>query len=149
MHKAKGLEWERDCLMSINNYIFPSSQPNDRYVLEKWFLRAALILEAETLAPMEAAVSTGEYEFYDEGQTTQSAWLDSVRERLRLMYVRIMQAKKEMTITWNTGRTDSGHYGCEAYTKCSEVPARDCIQQKRPLWRPDSCTGISRSAGRK
>jgi len=104
MHKAKGLEWDRVYLMSVNNYDFPSGQPNDRYISEKWFVRDSLNLEAETLAQLEAAQSTGEYEFYAEGATTQSARLDYVRERLRLLYVGITRARKELIITWNTGR---------------------------------------------
>jgi DNA helicase-2/ATP-dependent DNA helicase PcrA len=104
MHKAKGLEWDRVYLMSVNNYDFPSGQPNDRYIPEKWFVRDGLNLEAETLAQLEAAISTGEYEFYAEGAATQSARLDYVRERLRLLYVGITRAKKELLITWNTGR---------------------------------------------
>jgi DNA helicase II / ATP-dependent DNA helicase PcrA len=104
MHKAKGLEWDRVYLMSVNNYDFPSGQPNDRYISEKWFVRDGLNLEAETLAQLEAARSTGEYEFYTEGAATQSARLDYVRERLRLLYVGITRAKKELIITWNTGR---------------------------------------------
>jgi DNA helicase II / ATP-dependent DNA helicase PcrA len=104
MHKAKGLEWERVYLMSVNNYDFPSGQPNDRYISEKWFVRDGLNLEAETLAQLEAAISTGEYEFYTEGAATGSARLDYVRERLRLLYVGITRAKKELVLTWNTGR---------------------------------------------
>ena len=104
MHKAKGLEWDRVYLMSVNNYDFPSGQLNDRYIPEKWFVHAGLNLEAETLAQLEAALSTGEYEFYAEGAATQSARLDYVRERLRLLYVGITRAKKELMLTWNTGR---------------------------------------------
>jgi DNA helicase-2/ATP-dependent DNA helicase PcrA len=104
MHKAKGLEWDRVYLSSVNSYDFPSAQPNDRYIPEKWFVRLGLNLEAETLAQLEAALSTGEYEFYVEGAATQSARLDYVRERLRLLYVGITRAKKELLITWNTGR---------------------------------------------
>ncbi|MFA5874564.1 MAG: ATP-dependent helicase [Anaerolineales bacterium] len=104
MHKAKGLEWDRVYLMSVNSYDFPSGQPNDRYIPEKWFVHAGLNLEAETLAQLEAALSTGEYEFYTEGAATQSARLDYVRERLRLLYVGITRAKKELVLTWNTGR---------------------------------------------
>jgi DNA helicase II / ATP-dependent DNA helicase PcrA len=104
MHKAKGLEWDRVYLMSVNNYDFPSAQPNDRYIPEKWFVHSGLNLEAETLAQLEAALSTGEYEFYTEGAATQSARLDYVRERLRLLYVGITRAKKELVLTWNTGR---------------------------------------------
>ena len=47
MHKAKGLEWDRVYLMSVNNYDFPSLQSNDRYISEKWFVRDSLNLEAE------------------------------------------------------------------------------------------------------
>ncbi len=104
MHKAKGLEWDRVYLMSVNSYDFPSGQPNERYFSERWFVRAGLNLEAETLAQLEAALSTGEYEFYTEGAATQSARLDYVRERLRLLYVGITRAKKELVLTWNTGR---------------------------------------------
>ena len=104
MHKAKGLEWDRVYLMSVNNYDFPSSQPNDRYIAEKWFIRNNLNLEAETLAQLDASLATGEYEFYKEGTATQSARLDYVRERLRLLYVGITRAKKELVVTWNTGR---------------------------------------------
>ena len=104
MHKAKGLEWDRVYLMSVNNYDFPSNQPNDRYIAEKWFMRGSLNLEAETLAQLEAATLTGEYEFYTEGAATLSDRLDYVRERLRLLYVGITRAKKELIITWNTGR---------------------------------------------
>jgi DNA helicase II / ATP-dependent DNA helicase PcrA len=105
MHKAKGLEWDRVYLVSINNYDFPSLQGNDRYISERWFVRSGLNLEAETLAQLEAALSTGEFEFYDEGQATRQARQDYVRERLRLLYVGITRAKKELVITWNTGRT--------------------------------------------
>jgi len=104
MHKAKGLEWDRVYLVSVNNYDFPSGQPNDRYIPEKWFVHSGLNLEAETLAQLEAALSTGEFEFYTEGAATQSARLDYVRERLRLLYVGITRAKKDLVLTWNTGR---------------------------------------------
>jgi DNA helicase-2/ATP-dependent DNA helicase PcrA len=104
MHKAKGLEWDRVYLMSVNNYDFPSLEKGDRYISERWFVRSGLNLEAETLAQLEAALATGEYEFYTEGAATGQARLDYVRERLRLLYVGITRAKKELIITWNTGR---------------------------------------------
>jgi len=105
MHKAKGLEWDRVYLMSVNNYDFPSLQPNDRYISEKWFVRDALNLEAETLAQLQALITNNEYAWYEPGQATGQARLDYVRERLRLLYVGITRAKKELIITWNTGRT--------------------------------------------
>ncbi|MEW5940613.1 MAG: ATP-dependent helicase, partial [Chloroflexota bacterium] len=39
MHKAKGLEWDRVYMMSVNNYDFPSNMGNDRFISEKWFVR--------------------------------------------------------------------------------------------------------------
>jgi DNA helicase-2/ATP-dependent DNA helicase PcrA len=104
MHKAKGLEWDRVYLMSVNNYDFPSLQINDRYISERWFLRDSLNLEAETLAQLEILGTSDEYAWYKPGQATQQARLDYVRERLRLLYVGITRAKKELVLTWNTGR---------------------------------------------
>jgi len=104
MHKAKGLEWDRVYLMSVNNYDFPSNQPNDRFISEKWFLRNNLNLEAEALAQLNAATSSSEYDWYDEGAATLASRTDYVKERLRLFYVGITRAKKELIVTWNTGR---------------------------------------------
>jgi DNA helicase-2/ATP-dependent DNA helicase PcrA len=104
MHKAKGLEWDRVYLMSVNNYDFPALQPYDRYISEKWFVRDGLNLEAEALAQLNAALSSGEYDWYAEGQATLAARADYVRERLRLFYVGITRAKRELVVTWNTGR---------------------------------------------
>ena len=104
MHKAKGLEWDRVYLMSMNNYDYPSNQPNDRFISERWFVRDSLNLEAESLAQLRAAISTSEYDYYEEGSATRRSRLDYVRERLRLLYVGITRARKELIVTWNTGR---------------------------------------------
>jgi len=104
IHKAKGLEWDRVYLMSVNNYDFPSGMEYDNYIPEKWFVRNRLNLEAETLAQLEAAFSRDAYEWYAEGGPTYEARMEYVRERLRLLYVGITRARKELIITWNTGR---------------------------------------------
>jgi DNA helicase II / ATP-dependent DNA helicase PcrA len=104
IHKAKGLEWDRVYLMSVNNYDFPSGLPYDHYMPERWFLRKGVNLEAEGLAQLKAAISNDAYAWYEEGVETQTARHDYVRERLRLLYVGITRAKKELVITWNTGR---------------------------------------------
>ena len=104
MHKAKGLEWDRVYLMSVNNYDFPSGFIKDVFMSEKRYIRDHLNLEAETLAQLDAALTTNEYEWYQEGQETQHARLEYIRERLRLLYVGITRAKKELIVTWNTGR---------------------------------------------
>lgn len=54
---------------------------------------------------MGALQNPDEYDlWYQEGKATQAARLDYVRERLRLLYVGITRARKELVITWNTGR---------------------------------------------
>lgn len=104
IHKAKGLEWDRVHLISINNYDFPSALADDKYISEAWYLQGRLNLEAETLAQLQAAFSTDPYNWYQEGRPTQEARLDYARERLRLLYVGITRARKELVITWNTGQ---------------------------------------------
>jgi DNA helicase-2/ATP-dependent DNA helicase PcrA len=104
MHKAKGLEWDRVYLMSVNNYDFPSLQGYDNFISEKWFVRGKLNLEAESLAQLKAALGSDEFNWYEEGAATLSAREDYARERLRLLYVGITRAKRELVVTWNTGR---------------------------------------------
>ncbi|MFO7585568.1 MAG: 3'-5' exonuclease, partial [Anaerolineales bacterium] len=104
MHKAKGLEWDRVYLMSVNNYDFPSLQSYDNYISEKWFLRSGLNLEAEALSQLRAAFASGEYDWYEEGAATLESRVDYTRERLRLFYVAITRAKRDLIITWNSGR---------------------------------------------
>jgi DNA helicase II / ATP-dependent DNA helicase PcrA len=105
IHKAKGLEWDRVYLMSVNNYDFPSgTQVVDSYISEKWFLRHSLNLEAEALAQLMSAFSSSQNSGYIEGEATQLARLEYIAERLRLFFVGITRAKKELIITMNTGR---------------------------------------------
>lgn len=104
MHKAKGLEWDRVYLMSVNNYDFPSAQIYDEYISEKWFVRDSLNLQAEALAQLESVFMQNQFGWYEEGQATENSRLDYVRERLRLLYVGITRAKQELVVTWNNGR---------------------------------------------
>ncbi len=53
IHKAKGLEWDRVYLLSANNYDFPSLQPYDQYVSEKWFVRDQINLPAEAIESLQ------------------------------------------------------------------------------------------------
>ena len=101
LHKAKGLEWDRVYLISVNNYDFPSAEANDSFIGEKWFIRDELNLSAEALAQLEALQSGAAY---SEGEASLGARIDYAAERLRLLYVGITRARKALTITWNTGR---------------------------------------------
>lgn len=104
MHRAKGLEWDRVYLMSVNSYDFPSGMPNDHFISEKWFVRQGLNLEAEALAQLNALESNNEFDWYEEGKATFESRLGYIKERLRLLYVGITRAKKDLIVTWNSGR---------------------------------------------
>ena len=100
-HKAKGLEWDRVYLMSVNNYDFPSADANDQFQSESYFARDRLNLSAEALAQLKA-LKIGEP--YREGEATEQARIEYCAERLRLLYVGITRAKRELIVTWNTGK---------------------------------------------
>ena len=103
MHAAKGLEWDRVYLMSVNNYSFPAAHEADRFIAEKWFVRDRLNLQAETRRQVELMMA-GKPEEYKEGEATRQARLDYAAERLRLLYVGITRARRDLIITWNVGR---------------------------------------------
>jgi DNA helicase-2/ATP-dependent DNA helicase PcrA len=105
IHKSKGLEWDRVYLMSVNNYDFPSAQSGDSFLSEKWFIRNQLNLEAEMLSSLKALANNDVAGLHlEEGTATQNARISYSAERLRLFYVGITRARRELIITWNTGR---------------------------------------------
>lgn len=101
LHRAKGLEWDRVHLMSVNNYDFPSVDPFDTFIGEKFYARDGLNLSAEALAQLRAITAGSPYR---EGRATHEARLEYAAERLRLLFVGITRAKRELIVTWNTGR---------------------------------------------
>ncbi|MFQ3648262.1 MAG: ATP-dependent helicase [Anaerolineae bacterium] len=108
IHKAKGLEWDRVHLISVSNYDFPSADSFDSFISEKWYLRDKLNLQAEALAQLDALLRDSEYV---EGRASQDARYDYAAERLRLLYVGITRARRELIITWNTGSRANAQNG--------------------------------------
>jgi DNA helicase-2/ATP-dependent DNA helicase PcrA len=105
MHKAKGLEWDRVYLVGVNNYNFPSVQPYDQYISERFFIRDNLNLPAETVFQLRALAANQIDRLYAPlGDATRQARIDYSAERLRLLYVGITRAKQELVLTWNTGK---------------------------------------------
>ena len=104
IHRAKGLEWDKVFLSSVNNYDFPSGTEYDSYFSERWFIRDNLNIEAEALNQLKILVSNDPFAAYMEGKASVQAREEYIRERLRLLYVGITRAKQALTITWNTGR---------------------------------------------
>ncbi len=105
IHKAKGLEWDRVYLTSVNNYDFPSLATGDAYRAEDWFIRDNLNLTAEALSQLEQLLNPqAEWQPWREGEASQQARIELVRERLRLLYVGITRARHALSLTTNSGR---------------------------------------------
>jgi len=101
MHAAKGLEWDRVYLASLNNYSFPSAFDSEAYVGERFFVRDSLNLEAELVAQLSALLKQTRYV---EGSATRQARVEFAQERLRLLYVALTRARRDLALFWNTGR---------------------------------------------
>lgn len=118
IHKAKGLEWDRVYLLSVNNYDFPSVQGADTYIAEKWFVYDHLNLQAESLARLKALLEDDiPGASVEDGLATLESRYSYAAERLRLLFVGITRARKELIITWNTGRNGN----CHAATPLEEL----------------------------
>ncbi len=105
-HKAKGLEWDQVFLTSCNAYDFPDGS-EAQYVNRRYkprYVRDNLELQAEILQALKV-VSLPELGLrYHRGDGSREAWLDSVKERLRLLYVGITRAKRGLYVSCNSGR---------------------------------------------
>ena len=101
MHGAKGLEWDRVYLLSVNEFYFPAGLDTDAFQSEKWFVRDKLNLEAEALAQLDAAIDGSPYH---EGDASRLSRYEYARERLRLLYVGITRARRELIVTANNGK---------------------------------------------
>ncbi len=101
MHKAKGLEWDRVYLTSVNAYDYPGDPDADRFIAEKWYLAGRLNAAMEACEEARCLLAGGEYRRHE---ATWRARIDYIRERLRLLFVGITRARRDLIVTWNTGR---------------------------------------------
>jgi DNA helicase-2/ATP-dependent DNA helicase PcrA len=96
-HRAKGLEWDLVCLVGIDRYWVPHelSDPfqgthpeaggNPTAIVQAWM--RALMGEQGALA--------------DAAEATKEACLETIAERLRLLYVGITRARRHLHISWS------------------------------------------------
>jgi DNA helicase-2/ATP-dependent DNA helicase PcrA len=106
MHSAKGLEWDRVYLMAVNNYSFPGGTDSDRYRGERWYVRESQNLVAEAEEQLRQ-LNMGSLDDFVPGVATAESRLAIAAERLRLLYVGITRAERELILTYNTGRSES------------------------------------------
>jgi len=102
-HKAKGLEWDKVFLTSVNNYDYPSGEEKDSYISEKYFILDRRNLQAEILVELNLLISNNSSEVVHPGIGRLDARNELIRDRLRLLYVGITRAKSSLTISYNTG----------------------------------------------
>ena len=123
-HKAKGLEWDQVFLTSCNNYDFPDGS-EAQYVNRRYkprYVRDNLDLQAELLQALKVVSGVEPGLHYRRGDGSREAWLGSVKERLRLLYVGITRAKKGLYISFNSGR----------FGKTTEA---NVVMKLRQMWR--------------
>ena len=118
VHKAKGLEWDRVYLTSVNDFDYPSADLNDTYMGESYYIRDNLNLQAETLEMLETLASGQDYL---EGEGTRKSRVEYAAERLRLFYVGITRARRELVVTTNNGQVKKSR------------PAKALLELKRYL----------------
>lgn len=103
MHSAKGLEWDRVHLASVSNYSFPGGGDDEYYRGEPKYIRDSLNLTEEALEQTRQ-LHMGTLDEYVHGEATREARREYAAERLRLLYVGITRARRELVLTYNTGR---------------------------------------------
>lgn len=106
-HKAKGLEWDRVYLMQASNAFFRSAHPEDPDFSQRYFIRDGLDVGAEAQAQLYMALDDDPFGGFDEGSPTRQAQLDDAAESLRTFYVGITRARRQLIVTYNTGRKGS------------------------------------------
>jgi DNA helicase-2/ATP-dependent DNA helicase PcrA len=106
MHKAKGLEWDRVYLMSVDEVEFPHD-PDGEFRGQAWYLNdhdpateARMELEqlaTPPLAPPLEGRGMG-------GGVVRQAHIEYIAERLRLLYVGITRAKSQLSLSYSKER---------------------------------------------
>ena len=102
-HKAKGLEWDKVYLSSLNTFDFPSGSSDDYFISERDIFVEPKNRQAEIRMELESIINPNT-PAYVPGVATIIDRNDVSRERIRLFYVGMTRAKKSITTSYNTGR---------------------------------------------
>ncbi len=96
MHKAKGLEWDAVYLIFVNNLEFPDTC-QDTFRDEPSFMpgRAPAVEARKRLEQMAGA----EFSQPEDASLIEAAHLEYIAERLRLLYVGVTRARRDLALT--------------------------------------------------
>ena len=97
MHKAKGLEWDAVYLICVDSLEFPDGL-DDSFRDEPYYLpgRAPIVEARKRLERLVEAPFAG----IGENTPVDEARLETISERLRLLYVGITRARRNLAFTW-------------------------------------------------
>ncbi|MCW1971089.1 MAG: ATP-dependent helicase [Anaerolineae bacterium] len=109
MHKAKGLEWDRVYLTSVDMQEYPHHADSNDWRGQVWFLggrdpatEARKALEAWAKRPADVGAPLPSPD-----QLIREARLEYIAERLRLLYVGITRAKTDLQISFSRKRGEN------------------------------------------
>lgn len=94
-HSAKGLEWDAVFLIGVDGYWIPSN-------LDAYFMGVSDILGGDPTAEVVAQLRylmEGDAGIYDGRSATESAHIDIIAERLRLLYVGVTRARRFLQLS--------------------------------------------------
>jgi DNA helicase-2/ATP-dependent DNA helicase PcrA len=101
MHKAKGLEWDRVYLASVDQVEFPHDI-SGQFRGEQWFLGGH---DPATEARMQLeSLANGDDPIPGDMELLRRARVEYISERLRLLYVGITRARKDLVISYSRER---------------------------------------------
>jgi ATP-dependent exoDNAse (exonuclease V) beta subunit (contains helicase and exonuclease domains) len=104
MHKAKGLEWDRVYLTSVDEIEFPHDA-SARFRGQAWYLDGHdPALEARV--HLEALAGSRAQHKWSEADLVRQARLEYIAERLRLLYVGITRARCDLLISFSRRRME-------------------------------------------
>ncbi|MGQ9815408.1 MAG: 3'-5' exonuclease, partial [Candidatus Roseilinea sp.] len=104
MHKAKGLEWDRVYLTSVDQIEFPHDV-SGAFRGEQWYLEGRdPAIEARMQLRALHDWATRGTPMPDERELIRQARLEYIAERLRLLYVGITRARRDLIISYSRQR---------------------------------------------